>query len=98
MRPGEEWLGLEFGEALAKARPFRVLLTKPGYRCLGKGRLLVVGQRQESEGLTLLLSYTEFERLPKAQDCPNPKCSVGQLGPQPNERQPLRGLAEEHKI
>ncbi len=61
----EEWLGLEFGEAVAKARPFRVLFTRPGYRCLGKGRLLVVGQRQESEGLTLLLSYTEFERLPK---------------------------------
>jgi hypothetical protein len=61
----EEWLGLEFGEALAKARPFRVLLTRPPYRCLGKGRLLVVGQRQESEGLTLLLTYTEFERLPK---------------------------------
>ena len=55
----------EFGEALAKARPFRVLLTRPPYRCLGKGRLLVVGQRQESEGLTLLLTYTEFERLPK---------------------------------
>ena len=62
---GEECLGLEFGEAVAQARPCRVLFTRPGYRCLGKGRLLVVGQRQESEGLTLLLSYTEFERLPK---------------------------------
>ena len=67
MTSGEEWLGLEFGEALAKARPFRVLLTRPAYRCLGKGRLLVVGQRQESQGLTVLLTYAEFERLPKEQ-------------------------------
>lgn len=50
---------------MAAARPFRVLLTKPPYRCLGKGRLLVVGQRQESAGLCLLLTYTEYERLPK---------------------------------
>jgi len=28
---------------------------------------LVVGQRQGSQGLTLLLTYTEFERLPKEQ-------------------------------
>lgn len=65
MASGEEWLGLEYGEALAKARPFRVLFTRPWQRCLGKGRLIVVGQRQESQGLTLVLTYTEFERLPK---------------------------------
>ncbi len=65
MTAGEEWLGWEFAEAVAAARPFRVLLTKPPYRCWGKGRLLVVGQRQESSGLCLLLTYTEFERLPK---------------------------------
>ena len=65
MSADEEWLGLEFGEAVAKARPFRVLLTRPHYRCLAKGRLLVVGQRRDSDGLTLLLTYTEFERLPK---------------------------------
>ena len=65
MTVGEEWLGWEFWEAVATARPFRVLLTRPPYRCLGKGRLLVVGQRQESGGLCLLLTYTEFERLPK---------------------------------
>jgi hypothetical protein len=65
LTPGEEWLGLEFGEALAKARPFRVFLTRPPYRCLGKGRLIVVGQRQDSSGLSLLVTYTEFERLAK---------------------------------
>lgn len=65
MTPGEEWLGCEFVEALAEARPFRVFLTRPPYPCLGKGRLLVVGQRQESQGLCLLVTYTEFERIAK---------------------------------
>jgi len=60
---GEEWLGYEWGEVLAQARPFRILVTRPPYRCLGKGRLLVVGQRQQDQQLTLVLSYTEFERL-----------------------------------
>lgn len=63
MVDGEEWLGYEWGEVLAQARPFRILVTRPPYRCLGKGRLLVVGQRQQDQQLTLVLSYTEFERL-----------------------------------
>lgn len=65
MVDGEEWLGYEWGEVLAQARPFRILVTRPPYRCLGKGRLLVVGQRQQEQGLTLIFSYTEFERLPR---------------------------------
>jgi hypothetical protein len=62
---GEEFLGLEYGEALARARPCRVLFTRPGLKSLGKGRLLVVGQRVEATGLTLIFAYTDYERWPQ---------------------------------
>lgn len=61
----EDWLGLEFGEAMAKARPFRILVTRPGPQSIGIGRMRVVGQRPSPEGLCLIFSYPDFERLPR---------------------------------
>ena len=58
----EEYLGMEYGEVLAIARPFRVLLTRPPQAIAGTGTLRVVGQRQEEQGWCLLLSYTGFVR------------------------------------
>lgn len=59
---GEEWLGQDYQEAVASARPFRILVTRPPYACLGKGPLVIIGQRQQPEGLCLIASYTQFER------------------------------------
>lgn len=58
----EEYLGMEFGEAMAVARPFRVLLTRPPQAIAGVGALRVVGQRQEEQGWCLVLSYSGFVR------------------------------------
>lgn len=52
-------------EARALAGPSRVLLVRPPFRGYGKGRLLVVGCRQEETGLCLLIAYTEWERPPR---------------------------------
>lgn len=61
----EEWLGQSYREALAVARPFRIVVTRPPWRCVGKGEMRVIGQRQEPEGLCLVVTYPEFERLPR---------------------------------
>lgn len=58
----EEILGMEYGEALAIARPFRILLTRPPQAVCGVGRLRVVGQRQEPQGWCWFLSYSGWLR------------------------------------
>ena len=57
-------LGLVYPLEVDVSQVQRVRVTRPPFRCIGGGRLLVVGVRR-NEGLELVLAYEKVHRFPR---------------------------------
>ena len=60
-------LGYQYGEGMKKLRilgmyPHMIRVVKPPGAKIGKGRLMIIAEREEKSGIELLLSYEDYDR------------------------------------